>query len=294
LIFLSNIIVVKKYNWQRRKRTVYYLICIFIYITLTLLFRHESFFLSSTLPLISILFYLLILHLIYERITLIKKAKIERQETRDRIARDLHDDLASTISSAYIYSETLSRTLNREENKQADLSGKISMLLSEASESITDIVWTVSPHQDSLEDMITKLKSFMADSCHAKGIQCTFTLSDIKKQIAISQETRKNTYLILKEATNNLIRHSKAKNVSFKIQPDGNNLIFTIEDDGTGISSTDKIIIDTSLTQTLNLTNISFGNGIFNMIKRAKEINAGLLISSEPAKGTRILLSIKK
>ncbi len=294
MIFISNLMAVKKYNWQNRRRTVFYLIGVLIYFVLSLLFRHESFFLSSTLPILSLLFYLLILHLIYERITLIKKAKIEKQETRDRIARDLHDDLASTISSAYIYSETLSRTLNREDNKQAELSGKISMLLSEASESITDIVWTVSPYQDNLEDMVTKLKSFIADSCHAKGIQCTFTFNEIQKQIALNQETRKNIYLILKEATNNLIRHSKAKNVMFKIRPDGNNLIFTIEDDGAGMSSTDKIIIDSALTQTFSLTNVSFGNGIFNMIKRAKEINAGLLISSEPAKGTRIVLSIEK
>jgi len=90
-------------------------------------------------------------------------------------------------------------------------------------------------------------------------------------------ETRRNLYLIAKEAVNNLVKYSQCSNVAVRFHEESGHLIMEISDDGIGF---DPGIITTR-------------NGIVNMKLRAGKIGGILYIHSQPGKGTQINLKVK-
>ena len=82
---------------------------------------------------------------------------------REKLSRDLHDDLASTLGSISIYAETLK---GMDEPSQSDfkkLSVKIAGLTQSALQSISDIIWMTSPRNDSLQSLISKTSNYMLE-----------------------------------------------------------------------------------------------------------------------------------
>ena len=87
---------------------------------------------------------------------------------------------------------------------------------------------------------------------------------------------RKNLFLIFKEATNNMVKYSRADKAMFTVKGEKNNLMLVISDNGRGF----------------NVRQDTEGNGLRNMKKRAQEIDGELLINSEPGKGTSVQLNV--
>ena len=89
-------------------------------------------------------------------------------------------------------------------------------------------------------------------------------------------QQRKDIYLVFKEAVNNAVKHSGAKNIRALFMQEGGKINLVIEDDGKGF---EKPVVGN-------------GNGLENMHNRAKELNANLHIDATPGKGTKISLSV--
>ncbi|MEW5842342.1 MAG: FG-GAP-like repeat-containing protein [Bacteroidota bacterium] len=281
----------KKYNWNIGFSVTSHGIVMASYITLIFLLLYKEFPLSTILPLSFVLIYLFLLHLIFERIVFAKRIREEKQKARDKIARDLHDDLASTLSSGLIYADALARSMKSEKRKGIDLADKVKSLLNEATESITDLVWTVSPSHDKLKDLIARLRLFITEACMTNNILCEIKIDSLENDFAISDEVRKNIYLIFKEAMNNTIRHADAKEVIFTVLHRKDGFDISLQDDGSGFRM-DKFPLDEeSITDVENIGSLH-GNGVMNMLKRAKELNAKLEIDSSIDNGTKILLRI--
>lgn len=218
-----------------------------------------------------------------EEIILVRKVKVEKQETRDRIARDLHDDIASTISSGLIYADALNRMINDDQSKQKTLSHNITSLLSEASESITDLVWSVSPSHDSLQDLIARLRYFISDICQNNNVISNISITTRPDDLTLDENVRKNIFLIFKEALQNSIKHSFATEISFSVIQDEEKMEWTLFDNGKGFDNVPKV----------GTINHGHGNGLTNMKKRAEEIDAGFEIHSVSGSGTEIKLITK-
>jgi signal transduction histidine kinase len=90
-------------------------------------------------------------------------------------------------------------------------------------------------------------------------------------------DKRRELYLIFKEAINNLVKYSKAKNVKIELWSEGHRIIMSVTDDGIGFDSNTQ----------------QYGNGITNMRQRAANCGAQLQISSQPGKGTSVHLEIQ-
>lgn len=279
----------KKYDWTIRFSVITHAIVAVAYITLIFLLLYKEFSLSTILPLSFVLIYIFLLHLIFERIVFAKRIREEKQKARDKIARDLHDDLASTLSSGLIYADALARSMKSEEQKEKVLADKVKSLLNEAAESITDLVWTVSPSHDKLKDLIARLRLFITDACKANKIFCEIKIDPLENDFSISGEVRKNIYLIFKEAMNNIIQHANAKEIIFTVQHHKDGFVISLQDNGRGLKM-DKFKLDEeSITDVENMGSLH-GNGILNMLKRARELNAKLEINSTKDNGTKILL----
>ncbi|MBZ0177929.1 MAG: FG-GAP-like repeat-containing protein, partial [Melioribacteraceae bacterium] len=99
----------KRYGLNRKLLSTYMFFTFLFYITIIVIFIHTSYFLNTFVPFASVIIFYLIVYSYHERNFVKKKSEEEKLNTRNRIARDLHDDLASTLSTTAIYTEALSR-----------------------------------------------------------------------------------------------------------------------------------------------------------------------------------------
>jgi hypothetical protein len=257
------------------------LMCLAIFIFFVLINQVFLFSTSLVLYLISpgfTVICLIILHLSTERIHITRQAEREKTELREKISRDLHDDLASTLGSISIYSSTLQGMNSTSSMNFPYLSKKISVLTQAALQSITDIIWMTAPRHDSLQSLLTKASSMMFDVLTDNMIRFDEKIELPDHEITLKEKLRHDTFLILKEAMNNIIRHSAAQHVSLRAWVADNNFVIQLTDDGKGFVADDSFQAG------------SHGNGLVNMRRRASESGIELVIHSAQGSGTRIKL----
>ena len=214
----------------------------------------------------------------FYRYRLSQMLRMERM--RNRIAQDLHDDIGSTLSSISLYSSVLKQKMEGADQKSITLLDRITTSSSEMMESMNDMVWTIKADNDLFEHVINRMRAFAVNLCETKGVALHFKESDKVSRLKIGMDTRKNIYLIYKEAVNNSIKYSEAKNLWVNIDDDAGKLRLVVKDDGVGFDQ------GRAKNDTSNLG----GNGLKGMNRRAAEIGADLQIESE--NGVRIQLTL--
>ena len=197
------------------------------------------------------------------------------QKLRNQIATDLHDEIGSTLSSISILSEIVS-SQQKSNTINPQILQQVSNDAREVIEKMDDIIWTINPENDSGSDLETRLKSFAIPLFESKEIDFKFDFPADMESVKIDMTKRRDIYLILKEAINNLVKYSDTKSAHIEGRVVGNKLIFKIIDTGIGFDTKDE----------------SNRNGQKNMHSRAKKIGADFDIQSEVGKGTEVTLSI--
>jgi signal transduction histidine kinase len=234
-----------------------------------------------SLPVIIVCILMIIMHLITERMQISQNLIAQRMKLREQISRDLHDDLASTLGSISIYSDTLKRIENPSHSEFRKLAKKIAELTQSALQAITDIIWMTSPKNDSVQGLLTKANNLLYEIFIDNGIEYHSEINAPNIPIVLPDELKNDTFLILKEATHNIIRHSKAKSVTLNADINDHTCIISLMDDGIGFD-------ENNLCQ-----HVSHGNGLINMKKRALDSKIDLSINSQAGKGTVITLVFK-
>lgn len=205
----------------------------------------------------------------------------QRIQLREQISRDLHDDLASTLGSISIYSDNLKRIEDPARSEFKKLSVKIAELTQSALQSITDIIWMTSPRNDSLQGLLAKTNNLLYETLKDNGIQYHSEINAPEQSILLPDELKNDAFLILKEATHNIIRHAKAGCVTLIADVNDHTCSISLMDDGQGFDEK-------------NLhSHISHGNGLINIRRRASESKIDLSVLSEEGKGTVINLIFK-
>jgi signal transduction histidine kinase len=285
LILLILILYYRKYingkdrfNWVRK---IYVFSIFAIFFFLNLLFFYSSTFWLFVLPVLVAFIMLVIMHLVTGRLQISEALSKQRMKLRERISRDLHDDLASTLGSISIYTDTLKRIEDPVQSDFKRLSLKIADLTQSALQSITDIIWMTSPRNDSLQGLLAKVNNYLYETLTDNAIQYHAEINAPDHTILLPDELKNDTFLILKEATHNIIRHAKAGSVTFIADVNGTNCSISLMDDGVGF--------DESNLQKV----VSHGNGLINIRRRAEESKIDLSIFSQMGKGTFIHLIFK-
>ncbi len=255
------------YNLQLRKSTRNialfrwlasgFIFIVFVFVNQFFLFQWPSvsFFIA---PLIA-LGLLALLDLFIGRILLRRLAQKEKLDLREKLSRDLHDDLASTLGSISIYAETLKAM---EEPSQSDfkkLPVKIAGLTQTALQSISDIIWMTSPRNDSLQSLISKTSNYMLEILTDNKINFIAAIEIPDDPVILKEKIRNDAFLILKEGLHNIIRHAGAGTVEFTATLRENNCSIYLKDDGVGIHDSSQV------------KKGSHGNGLINMRRRAQE-----------------------
>jgi signal transduction histidine kinase len=213
------------------------------------------------------------------------KLKAEEKMLKERLAisQDLHDNIGSTLSSIAVYSEVAK--IQGEKNGQQNMHELLEKISSTSNEMVTemnDIVWAINPRNDSMEKIIQRMESFAKPLAAARNMQFDLSYDEAVLLLPLPMDKRKNFYLIFKEAVNNSIKYSGAKLINANISVQENSLLLKVTDDGVGFKPEVEMNADKSSL---------CGNGLYNMQKRAKEMDGSVNIQSSLNAGTMIALS---
>ncbi|GEM_PF-1849811 len=229
------------------------------------------------------------LHKKIERLEHEKHLREEREKTRTQISRDLHDDISSTLGSIALYSESFKRQFHDLSEQHKNILDRISSLASEAVDHMGDIIWSVAPEHDTLNEMLIRMKNFTVELCSINRIEYEINVQELATDYSLQEDVRRNIYLIFKEAMNNIIKHANATKVTLATKYYDNIFEMTIEDNGKGFEKINNIPASkkTFGDETINKPH---GHGLSNMKKRAEAIDAEFLIESGIGNGTIIRL----
>jgi len=192
-----------------------------------------------------------------------------REEERDRIAREMHDDIGSALTTILYLSDDL-KTEDRE--VAARSADRIACTASSVVDKMNEIVWSMNPDYDTINNLIAYTRQHCAEFLRDHGLSYELDIPQTINDVALSGEQRRNIYLVIKEALHNIVKHANASEVTIAFQLGDQHLEVTIHDNGRGLHQAS-----------------SFGNGLKNMRRRIENIGGDFKIES--GTGTTVKLN---
>jgi signal transduction histidine kinase/ligand-binding sensor domain-containing protein len=190
---------------------------------------------------------------------------------RFRIGADMHDEIGSSITHIALLSE-LARSQKKSATELKDEMKIISTSARRLVQSMSEIIWTLNPQNDTLENLTAYMREQFREFLEPFNILFEIYFPDEIPLIKLNNEERRNLFLVTKELLNNALKHSKASIISLSLIVKGNQLIFRVSDNGIGMKQSER---------RLN------SNGIKNLKKRMKDIG-GSIEWKQMAPGTAI------
>ena len=194
---------------------------------------------------------------------------------RNRLARELHDTLAHSLTAISVSLETAKAYFDIDAGKTRDL---IDKSLESTRVGVDETRRALKAlRSSSLEDMGLALAIQRAAESAAARFKLNLTL-DLKNPMpSLSPDVEQTIYRIAQEGIENIVNHSRAKNFSLRLESNGHTTL-TIQDDGIGFDMR---------------SDASSGHfGLVGMRERAELGGGKLRIESEKGKGTKIVLTI--
>ncbi|MFN0034344.1 MAG: two-component regulator propeller domain-containing protein [Saprospiraceae bacterium] len=204
--------------------------------------------------------------------------RLRQEQLRLRIARDLHDEVGSTLSSISILSASALHGVQKDLDTARF--GNIGDKARAALDSMSDIVWSVNPENDPMEKALARMSAYASEMLENVGMELHFEVGEGVESLTLPMEKRKDFYLIFKEAVHNCAKYARAKQVEVALKKEVNTLTMTVKDDGVGF--------EISNSETKNLG----GNGLRNMRSRAAALGGSLEVVSELGAGTEVRLTL--
>jgi signal transduction histidine kinase/ligand-binding sensor domain-containing protein len=193
------------------------------------------------------------------------------QQMRDAIARDLHDDMGSNLSTIKLLSEfELMKHPAEKQQTLRTILEKTNLVM----ESMYEIIWSINPAKGQATDIISKITGYIIQVLEPLNIDIHFELSgDLsEKDWRLTIDQRRQLFLICKEAVNNIAKYANATHVTFSLQKEKGYVILTIKDNGIGFDP----------------NTIVSGNGLLNMKVRAQALHGEVVVDSRHGEGTRV------
>ena len=193
-----------------------------------------------------------------------------QQEERNRISADMHDDLGAGVTAIRLFSELAKRRLGKDTIPEIE---RISYSANELLNNMNTIIWTMNSSNDSFGNMVAYIRSYALEYFENTGIKCNVHIDTDLPEFPVNGEIRRNVFLVIKEALNNILKHAKATEVLLALKKDKTGISLFIQDNGIGIDF-DNLRM--------------FGSGLKNMKERMTK--STIEFSIENKNGTLIIL----
>ncbi|MBK8845413.1 MAG: hypothetical protein IPO27_02195 [Bacteroidetes bacterium] len=202
-----------------------------------------------------------------------KLLAVERE--RNRISRDLHDDLGAGLSSIAMMTNMMKDLVENNDAHQ-----HASDISTEANELVTrmrEIIWSMSAKHDNVDSLVSYMQNYAEKYLRKNRMQLQMQTEGEVPHDYIDARMRENVFLVVKETLHNSVKYSGSKVVKILITSQPRKLKILIDDMGKGFDMQDIG---------------KFGNGLSNMKNRMETISGTYSITSAPGKGTQTLVEL--
>ncbi|MGJ8655209.1 MAG: sensor histidine kinase [Akkermansiaceae bacterium] len=194
---------------------------------------------------------------------------------RRQIYADLHDEVGSNLGSISLMAGQLEGVARSDRMKAGMFD--LALMTREACVSLREVVWLVDQKLIRLPALVQKLTERAERVLN--GAEVTVEIPDDCPDEIISLPIKRHMIMFFKELIHNSARHAHATQVKFsvsEIQRPIRKIQITVSDNGRGFDTSKKLD----------------GWGLGSMKQRAQEIGGHMDLSSTPAKGTTIVLTV--
>jgi signal transduction histidine kinase len=198
------------------------------------------------------------------------------QRERARIARDIHDDIGPRMTMLVLHGEEVQSRFPEDSERNSQLV-KICEEARGLLVTMDEILWAVNPRRDTLRDFAAYVCTYAQTFLQSAEIQCLFVVDEEMSAAPLNLPLRRSLLMAIKEALNNVVKHSEATEVRMHIQRQGQRLVVAVHDNGRGFE-----------------TNVAKPerNGLGNMVQRVADLGGTCVVSSEPGKGCRVEFTV--
>ena len=208
----------------------------------------------------------------YKRRLALMETRHAVERERLRISQDMHDDIGSILTQV----SQLSDLGQSETAAQPPARGQFERIGAQARaavQALDEIVWATNPKNDNLPRFAEYVCRFADEFFEDGPVRCWQEVPTDLPNVALGADVRHNVFLAVKEAFNNVLKHSGAKEVWLRLALADSRVSLEIEDNGRGFSP----------QQTA-----PGRNGLDNMKTRLTECGGQAEIISQPGKGTKL------
>jgi len=228
--------------------------------------------------------------MIIHDITDLKKAreKITEQqkelavmEERQRMARDLHDNLGQVLSFSTVQIQAARKQLKKVNITLADkYLERLKKIIRNAHKDIREYVYNVRSNSKYSKDFLTLLKTEIKHFKEKSNVDVEYrsylgkATDKVIKLIGVEEKIQ--LINIVKEALTNILKYAEASKINIISRYGNNGYKLIIEDNGKGIEN----------------LNESIGSGLNIMNERARLIGGSLNIETQPGEGCKIIVDL--
>lgn len=230
----------------------------------------------SVLPLCMVI--LIFARFIYKRLKekYIWNSESEHQinETRMQIAYQMHQDIGNDLNALVFKIKSWHHKNGKPNHSEYQQLEKSAI---QAVNKVNDIVWSLQSEKNNLKSLVEHIVSYSNETLHNSNI--AFKIRHLEKlpEKQLNIETKKNIYLLHKEAINNIVKHAQASEVEFKMVYKNKNLRVEIIDNGKGFK----------------MNEIIKGNGLESMQQRISVLKGKIEFIENIPKGNIVKFEIK-
>ncbi|MCL4786150.1 MAG: hypothetical protein KJ070_05055 [Verrucomicrobia bacterium] len=195
---------------------------------------------------------------------------IERE--RLRISQDMHDHIGGMLTQVSQLSD-LGQSEASTSRVAHSLFERVGAQARAAVQALDEIVWATNPKNDNLPRFADYLSRYADEFFEGSPVRCWQEIPPELPHVPLRADVRHNVFLALKEALNNILKHSRATRVCLRLTLNDLAVRLEVEDDGRGF--------DASKAH-------AHGNGLENMKSRLAECGGSTQIASSPGQGARV------
>jgi len=203
-----------------------------------------------------------------------RRARVREMEALlQRIARDLHDEIGSSLGSIALITQDILASSGDSAQTRDDLT-EIKHIADETVSAMRNITRLIQSDRYGSEDLATLLRETAARLL--RSIPHTLTLETTAPAQKLSVDRQRDLILMFKEALHNITRHANASTVDIRLAQNKTQLSVTLHDSGCGFDSSAS----------------SEGTGLTNIQRRAAKHGGYVQIESAPTQGTTLTISL--
>jgi ligand-binding sensor domain-containing protein/signal transduction histidine kinase len=211
-----------------------------------------------------------------------QQAAVEKE--RGRIAKDIHDDLGSSLTRIMMLGERVAEDIN----KPDALAGHVDKIVTSARatvQAMDEVVWAVNPENDSLDGLIGYINQYATQLFENTKVRCRLEMPQFSPRLTLPAEVRHDLFLAVKEALHNVLKHAGASEAHVKVWETEGRVEITVSDNGCGFDPV-------SHNRNGNGNAVRSGHGLANMRKRMEEIGGEMKVVAAAGLGTQIRFGV--